>query len=459
MINNLLNRNRKNSIYDKDKKHIKFNTIEEGIKFQQNKSQSNKIKNNIIGKNEIKIHIPNKRNLLNNNRNLIFTNEEIKKYIKDNKGRNAHKEKDSFIRKIEYRSIEGINKKISDTLNIININRQLNKEPIFKEKKQLKEQSTNTYNKDSENHNYYRLDTPKLIPINSNKNKNQNIISSKEHFNYINNEEKKENQIYQINNGKSSVIEKNNYLNLNENEKIFNRNKKKEIINHVNNISINNNINFNQESNKNNVQYFLDLYNYNLMQSIIQNKSNFFDFKNKYFSSSKYKNRQNFSFLLNNTNFQSNPISLRELYRNLNNDNNSINSFNTNHIKKNKLKKKIKKNIIKKEKNDYNDSDKNIFDLSYKHKLMNVQYNLNVYHKSGNKKRINSFHNEKGSNLNSVGNKNEYFNNNYSKTNINFHKNISRQKYKNIKDDILEKGLSNSSPKIRTVLKNKFVFI
>lgn len=230
MINNLLNRNRKNSIYDKDKKHIKFNTIEEGIKFQQNKSQSNKIKNNIIGKNDIKIHIPNKRNLLNNNRNLIFTNEEIKKYIKDNKGRNAHKEKDSFIRKIEYRSIEGINKKISDTLNIININRQLNKEPIFKEKKQLKEQSTNTYNKDSENLNYYRLDTPKLIPINSNKNKNQNIISSKEHFNYINNEEKKENQIYQINNGKSSVIEKNNYLNLNENEKIFNRNKKKEII-------------------------------------------------------------------------------------------------------------------------------------------------------------------------------------------------------------------------------------
>ena len=96
----------------------------------------------------------------------------------------------------------------------------MNKEPIFKEKKQLKEQSTNTYNKDSENLNFYRLDTPKLIPINSNKNKNQNIISSKEHFNYINNEEKKENQIYQINNGKSSVIEKNNYLNLNENEKI-----------------------------------------------------------------------------------------------------------------------------------------------------------------------------------------------------------------------------------------------
>ena len=445
---NFLNRNWNSSLYEKNKKNIEFKSLEENNKNQEFKFSLIKIKE----KNNNKIFQPNKRSSLNKNTNLIFSNEEIKKYIKDNNINNTYKESEFFLRKIENGKSASTNKKLSEALNILNINKHFDKVSILKQKKELKEESTNTYIKDDDNIKYYGVDTPRLTSIDSSKNK---II--------INNEEKNKAQPI------SSTSKMNNYIYFNENAKIYNnRNSKNKFspnFNHVNNISINNNINFSHEVNKNNIKYYFDLYNFHLIQSIIQNRSNFFNLKNKNFSAktTKYEPYKNITFLLNNKkNSQNNGISLRELYRNLNNDSYSINSFKIKHIQKNKLKKKIKK-IITKKSNDNNYNATNLFDVNYNNNLINSRFNLDNFFRNKNRKRINNFHTthytKRFSNIINYKNFTDktapYGNKNYFKTNINFHRNILKQKYNHTKDDILEQGLSNSSIKIKFTPRKK----
>ena len=112
-------------------------------------------------------------------------------------------------------------------------NNDNDKEANLKNKKELKEQSTNTYINDVDINNY-ESDTLRLNSIDSNINKSSN---------YTNIPKKK------IIKPKTSLNKKNKSINSVENTKTINNNsnnKKDKIItrkiNHINNISINNNI-------------------------------------------------------------------------------------------------------------------------------------------------------------------------------------------------------------------------
>ena len=70
-------------------------------------------------------------------------------------------------------------------------------------------------------------------------------------------------------------INNNNILYNNTN--VFNANKINQIkrkVNNIYNLSIDNNINFNQEANNNNIKNYFELYSFHLLQSLIQNRSN-----------------------------------------------------------------------------------------------------------------------------------------------------------------------------------------
>ena len=152
--------------------------------------------------------------------------------------------------------------------------------PKYKHSIEVKEESTNTcFN---ENNNYPELDNLKLNSFELNKNNTQ------------------EGKIFQL----KTTVHKNNFIDFNDNhDNIFNKTQNKEFkkkSNNIINISINNNINFNSETNKN--KYYLDLFNFRLIQSFIQNRSNYFKLKNKNIFGlypTHYQTPDNFSFLLN----------------------------------------------------------------------------------------------------------------------------------------------------------------
>ena len=427
----------KNQNSNKVDEYIQFNGVNEIFDMYSDIKIKN-FKVNVLGKDELQNKISNKRKTLNDNENSLFSNVEIKKHINDNDKSNIKKGKDYFPKKMKIRNMNCNNHEIYGTLTM---NKKCNKNFLLNGKKILKEESTNTYinNYESDNQNLDSYDSNK-ININS---KRSMFMDSTPPNKRIN-----------------------NFI-FNDNAQMFDGNKNNEIkrkVNNIYNLSIDNNINFDQERNNNNIKNYMELYNFHLLQSLIQNRSNLFKLKNNsLFSKKNLKNPRaiNLSLFLNNTNIYSeNKLSLRELYRNLNKDKLALKILKINSIKKNDKNKKRKKTFDIK-----NKMHNNIFDRNKNNnKLMNVQYILDGFYKKDrikNKNRNNifqkTFFEKRISNINNnilkSENKSEYQSRKYIKTSTNFHHNEFSKRFKTLKDDVLDKGLSNSPPYIKTIPK------
>jgi len=428
-----------NLLFLKKDQYSQFDGEIGDMKLKTIKSKIRKIKTNLISNEDNKFKIFNKRRALNSAGNSLFSNMEIKKFINETNKSIIQKGNNYIIRKMG--DMNGVIIK-NDLTGKLKTNINYKKDSNFKYKKVLKEQSTNTYNNDFDINNN-ESDTQRIYSLDSNKNniQEQEIIKPKALFN-----------------------KKNNYLNIVPNMKIFNENKKNKIIikkNHINNISINNNIKFNNEPNKNNYKFYFELYNFHLIQSIIQNRSNYFDLKNNHLLdiyTQKNSNPSNLTFFVNSTN--TNKLSLRELYRNFNKHNDSSNFLRLNQNIKDKSKKKRTKSYDGKNLN----KNRNIFERNNKFKLMNVQYNLdkngNIKYNDMNNIFQQTFFSKRISNINNKilrkVNKTESKDKNYIKTSFNFRNNNDYflKKYKTRILDELDKGLSNSTTPIKS-LANK----
>ena len=428
------NRNSSNSILKKKEQYAKYNAQTEIKKLTIEKIKLSKIKKNLLFKETNNFKINSKKLFLNNTGDSIFSNVELKKHINDNNKINIHKGTDYLIRKFENRNN---NELIGD-----NNTSNYNKGSKIVNKKELKEESTNTffnYININEN-NKYEYETQGIISLDSNSNNTREM---------------------QIIHPKTSLHNSNNNnINLGEYGKVLQNDTKNNLAsnsNNIKNISFNNTIIFNKEANKNNNNFFLELYNFNLLQSIIQKRSVFLDFKKKnLFGTQVQKSAKpiNLTLFLNQQN--NNKLSLRELYRNLNKQNDSFNLLRIKLKKKNKMKKKRiatnDSNSVKKQ--------KIIFERNNKYNLMNVQYNLNKTDKNKYKKMNNIFQKTLFSKripiinnqISKIKNKKENQNKNFMKTSINFQNNLFKKKNQQFIYDELDKGLTNSSSQIKTFL-------
>ena len=428
---------------------VQFSGESQNLKLPDNQKKLQNLKANIkdkIGQKLVKLKIQNQRRALNNNVNKLFSNDEIIKYINKNIDKITETEgNDYFSKNKENKLITIITNnrdRLYETYEKLIENNKNQIYPKYKHSIEVKEESTNTcFN---ENNNYPELDNLKFNSFELNKNNRQ------------------EGKIFQL---KTTVHKNNNFIDFNDNhDNIFNKTQNKEFkkkSNNIINISINNNINFNSETNKN--KYYLDLFNFRLIQSFIQNRSNYFKLKNKNIFGlypTHYQTPDNFSFLLNaKIGIDNMKFSLREIYRNLNNNKPTFNIFQLNQKKKKKIQKKSKNKTYDKKYEETN----NINDKKSLYKLMNVQYDLDNYYKSKTKDKnknkifLESIFPEKDSkdinNKKKDENGNEIQNSKYLKTSTNFSRNIFKQKFKYFKDDILEKGLTNSNSRIKSIKK------
>ena len=428
---------------------VQFSGESQNLKLPDNQKKLQNLKANIkdkIGQKLVKLKIQNQRRALNNNVNKLFSNDEIIKYINKNIDKITETEgNDYFSKNKENKLITIITNNrdgLYETYEKLIENNKNQIYPKYKHSIEVKEESTNTcFN---ENNNYPELDNIKFNSFQLNKNNRQ------------------DGKIFQL---KTTVHKNNNFIDFNDNhDNIFNKTQNKEFkkkSNNIINISINNNINFNSETNKN--KYYLDLFNFRLIQSFIQNRSNYFKLKNKNIFGlypTHYQTPDNFSFLLNSKiGIDNMKFSLREIYRNLNNNKPVFNIFQLNQKKKKKIQKKSKNKTYDKKYEETN----NINDKKSLYKLMNVQYDLDNYYKSKTKDKnknkifLESIFPEKDSkdinNKKKDENGNEFQNSKYLKTSTNFSRNIFKQKFKYFKDDILEKGLTNSNSRIKSIKK------
>ena len=428
---------------------VQFSGESQNLKLPDNQKKLQNLKANIkdkIGQKLVKLKIQNQRRALNNNVNKLFSNDEIIKYINKNIDKITETEgNDYFSKNKENKLITIITNNrdgLYETYEKLIENNKNQIYPKYKHSIEVKEESTNTcFN---ENNNYPEIDNLKLNSFELNKNNRQ------------------DGKIFQL---KTTAHKNNNFIDFNDNhDNIFNKTQNKEFkkkSNNIINISINNNINFNSETNKN--KYYLDLFNFRLIQSFIQNRSNYFKLKNKNIFGlypTHYQTPDNFSFLLNTKiGIDNMKFSLREIYRNLNNNKPTFNIFQLNQKKKKKIQKKSKNKTYDKKYEETN----NINDKKSLYKLMNVQYDLDNYYKSKTKDKnknkifLESIFPEKDSkdinNKKKDENGNEFQNSKYLKTSTNFSRNIFKQKFKYFKDDILEKGLTNSNSRIKSIKK------
>ena len=227
-------------------------------------------------------------------------------------------------------------------------------------------------------------------------------------------------------------------------------------LDYIRDILLDNNIKSCNEINKNHYKYYTNLYNFNLAQSTLQNKGFFFNIKNMSnlpFQKTNNNNIPNFNnelkinsyfYNLNNVN-NINNFSIRELYRNLNSENYSSYSHLINKNKKNNKKKRAKKSFEYKINN--NNNNNNI--SKRKFNLTNLQYDC----KSAKNKYAyeNLFLTKRYTHLNFYKNiksdlKGEYHCFKRKKNIGNYFQNLLKKKNINdIKDDILDIGLINSS--------------
>ena len=437
-MENSINKNNNDFLIDMSDEYKQIKRRNELVKSQDINTNLKKIKNNILESSEINQKILNKRTKLNNLCNSLFSNMEINKYINESKKTSVQKASTYFTKKIENRNNIGIQSVLDDEL--ILSNRISEKDLYNRDKIELKDQSTNTYNNLVSVNNY---NCGKLHSFESNKN---NIY---------------EKNIFV----KTPINKRNNKINLEQKMKTFNKSKNNIInrkSNRLNKISINNNVNFKNESNNNNYKYYLELYKFYLIQSVTQNKAKYFNLKNKNSNGNKIKIPNPLLFLHNTRNNidENKNYSLRELYRYLNYDKLAVSLYQMSQTKKNKLKKKIKKNDDKKIK-----KHNNIFDRNNNHRLMNVQYNIDEYFKTKNKENKDFFQKtlfeKKVFNINMKNNeniKNEnksdyHIKKNFIKTSKNFRNNIIKEKFSPIKDSTFDKGITSLSPDIKSYQK------
>ena len=320
-----------------------------------------------------------------------------------------------------------------------NYSNNTNQDEVFKfNRKELKEESTNTYNNNNNEINNYEYEIQGINSLDSNSNNTREM---------------------QIIQSKTAQHKINNNINLMKYRKeLLNdtKNKIAENLNSIKNITFNN-INLNNKMSKNHNKFYLELYNFNLLQSIIQKRSVFFDFKKKNLFGTqipKSPKPVNLTLFLNKQNNKN--LSLRELYRNLNKQNDSFNMMRLKLKKKDKWKKKRIKTYdgtnVKKP--------KIIFEKNNKYNLMNVQYNLNkndkdifkdmhnIFKKTFFSKRISNINN----NIFKLKSKTESQTKNFMKTNYNLQNNLLMKKNQKFNYDELDIGLTNSSSQIKTFL-------
>ena len=414
MSENSHNRNSDKYLLKQKDQYTQYNTQDEVKKFKIDKMKLNKIKKNLLFNDTINFKTNSKKLLLNNTGDSIFSNIELKKYINDTNKINFRKGNNYFLRKLE---------NLNNNEYIGNYSNNTNQDEVFKfNKKELKEESTNTYNNNNNEINNYEYEIQGINSLDSNSNNTREM---------------------QIIQSKTAQHKLNNNINLMKYRKeLLNdtKNKIAENLNSIKNITFNN-INLNNKMSKNHNKFYLELYNFNLLQSIIQKRSVFFDFKKKnLFGTQVQKSAKpiNLTLFLNQQN--NNKLSLRELYRNLNKQNDSFNLLRIKLKKKNKMKKKRiatnDSNSVKKQ--------KIIFERNNKYNLMNVQYNLNKTDKNKYKKLNNQ--------ISKIKNKKENQNKNLMKTSINFQNNLFKKKNQQFIYDELDKGLTNSSSQIKTFL-------
>ena len=272
----------------------------------------------------------------NNENKCIFSNIEIQKLFNNQDiYKISQNYNDNISKKINNKNININNLSIpNNNKNIIIQNKSLNNDKSlfkisysdYKNKKELKEQATNTYNNNLilKDINYNRIysSTPR-INSNGNFKKEKNFILENKKFIKTNNPFNKINNYLSPDANMNSVNKKRiNYLTQNNNMLITNIEKYS-----ANNIFSNskyardilidhNNIKNNDEIKKNGFKYYNDIYNYNIMQSIMQNRSNFFNMRNVNIFPFLFLNSNNNRSIMNNN---------KELY--INNFFNNINNF------------------------------------------------------------------------------------------------------------------------------------
>ena len=414
-----------NYLSNKNDEYKQIKIQYELLKSQDINTKLKRIKTNILKKDEINAKIHNKRTKLNNLGNSIFSNMEINKFINESNKTNKPNISDYFTKKIENRKSIGIQSELDNQLYLSN--RKPRKDLYSKGKIELKDESTNTHI------NYY--DCGKSHSFESNRN---NIFEKKNFY------------------AKTPMNKRNNKINIEFSTKTFNKNNRK--TNYINKISINNNIKFENETNKNNYKYYLELYKFYLIQSVIQNRGKYFNLKNKNSNDNKIKIPNPLLLLRNTKNNieENNKCSLRELYRYLNYDKLRLSLYQLSQTKNNKFKKGIKKTNEKKTK-----KQSNIFNRNNNQRLMNVQYNIDEYLKNKNQEKNKFFQKtlfeKRIININKRNNKNykdenktDYHGKNFIKTSKNFRNNKMKEKYSPIKDDIFYKGIFSLSPDIKS---------
>jgi len=204
MSENFKTINSNNSLHEKKDAYNQFNGKIEVIKLNENNLNLRLTKANTLTKELPKFKIFNKRRGLNSPSNTIFSNVEIKKFINDTKENNTNKGSEYLLKKIANGNYIIINNLLTGKLNNHD-NNDNDKEANLKNKKELKEQSTNTYINDVDINNYESY-TLRLNSIDSNINKSSN---------YTNIPKKK------IIKPKTSLNKKNKSINSVENTKII----------------------------------------------------------------------------------------------------------------------------------------------------------------------------------------------------------------------------------------------
>jgi len=375
-------------------------------------------------------HLPKKDELTN------FSNRKLKEKLRNQTFSN----KNIFSNMILKKHINEDNKSKRNKITIIKTKNNLSgitAYSIKKNKKELKEQSTNTYNSDflsqeTFGNNIYEIE--KIYP------KNPFIKEIK--FDNNNNFNRINNSFF----NKLNISDENNLItsiNKNSENNIFSNPKMRRDIF----IDKSNNNNFDKSN------YFDDLYKYNIMKSMMHNRTNYFSKKgiNTFFSPipRSESGRTNMLYNKNRINIYSylnkiNNLSLRELYRNLNHDINYRTYFKS---RNNKNDKKRKEMIIVEKKFENNKDNCNSFSKN-KSNLINIQYDFDKFKNSKNKLEIaDTYFKKSNTYLNNLriikSNRDKSYNSSSKKEMGNIYKNLLRtdEKYK----DILDIGLTNSS--------------
>ena len=379
----------------------------------------------------------------------IFSNDEVKKQINEKYANDFNQESNNKLNYIPKRKkSNNLNKKslnIDDNIIINHLSYFPKKEK--KAKKELKEESTNT---DNTNFPLYFNDN-NLYHINSYSSFENNKIYSRKNKKYIKNNN-------------------NTFTNLNDFFKKDNETDNLDLFKKIN-LTQNNsdyNISLNKkyskgilhEINKNESKYQHLLNNHYMMQSFIQNKSNFFSMKNEnsfplFFSRINNNNKSHFNEknIINKTN----GFPLREFFRYINNkrtysSNNHL--IGKSNIINQKPKKPLKLKIIGKslENNNIDNYHSykriNLANLQYEYKKNNSNNKINkTYFITFRKKDSVVEGNNKIQNF-KIKNIGKYQNLKSKNQIINYFKNIFKRNDNIInKNDILDTGITNFSPK------------